>query len=144
MTVFAVSTSARDADPQPALRGTAVHPVVGVGRVVDQHAPLLEPGVNGIPRDPHKTWRRRLRFARKVYDRVGGECVTEGMVAPMHHQCALGVDDHMPIAQRLNAARVRFDEHDGIEKRGREPARGTLAERTTSGNETHVNLSTAR
>ena len=77
---------------------------------MDERAPLLEPGVDRVP--GHMDVSRRLRFgvAGKVADLVGRERVTEWVIAAVHHQRPLGVDDHFAVADGLNASRMRLDE----------------------------------
>jgi hypothetical protein len=62
---------------------------------------------------------RRLRFraAGKITDLVGREGVAERVIAAVHHQRPLGVDDHLAVADGLNASRMRLDE-DEIVGRG--------------------------
>jgi hypothetical protein len=59
------------------------------------------------------------------------------VIAPVHHQRPLGVDDRLPVPDGLNASRMRLDEDEVVGQGGGEPACGILAERTTPGDKSH-------
>jgi hypothetical protein len=85
---------------------------------MDEPAPLLQPGIDRIPR--HVDISRRFRFgvAGQVTDGVGGEGVAERVIAAVHHQRPLGVDDRLTVADGPNASRMRLDEDEIVRQRG--------------------------
>jgi len=85
--------------------------------VVDERASLLDPAVHRVP--GHVDISRRLRFGvtGKVADVVGRKCVAQRVIAAVHHQRPLGVDDHLAVADGLNASRMWLDE-DRIVRQG--------------------------
>jgi hypothetical protein len=105
---------------------------------VDKLAAFLEPCVHRVPSDVDISRRLRYWLTRKVADVVDSERVTEWVIAAVHHQRSLGVDERSPVADGLNASRVRFDEDEIIGHRRREPTCGIFAERTASGDKTHL------
>jgi len=50
------------------------------------------------------------RLTRQIDDLVGGKCVAERVISPMHQQCPLGVDHRGSVAECLDASRMRFDD----------------------------------
>ena len=77
----------------------------------------------------------------ELTDLAGRECVTERMIAPVHHQRPLGVDHRAAAEDRLDSPRVGLDEHQVVGQRRGEPAGGILAEGTAPGDKTHFQAS---
>jgi hypothetical protein len=111
--------------------------MVRIRGIVDEFAALLEPGVDGAPRNVDVAGRLCHPVVGERCDVVGEERVAEGMAAAVHHQRPLRVDDRASVEHRPDASRVRFDEDHVRGQRCREPTGGVDTQWAAAGDETH-------
>jgi hypothetical protein len=79
---------------------------------VDELATLFEPRVDGLPRHVDVTGRLGDGFVGERAHLVLREGVAERMTGAVHHQRVLRVEHRGSVHQRLNPARMGFDEDD--------------------------------
>jgi hypothetical protein len=139
-----------DPDTQTPFGRAAVDAVIRVGRVVDEGAPLLQPGVDRIPRYVDESGCPAIRWNRltgQALHLVRKKCVAERTILPVHQQYMFCVDYCASAEKGLNASRMRLD-IDHICTQwfiwGRKPSRWIIAEWTVSGDQTHTPSTTLK